>query len=138
MTRTLYQNRVGYSLPFGILAFWLSLLVPPTSSTFGEEKETGANKETKGAAIRVYTDPETGKITKPPADAPPAELSPKLKEAFSTSSKGLVETQSPTPGGGVMIDLKGRFRSPLTATRDSEGKLSIQHVPPEQAPEEEK
>ncbi len=33
------------------------------------------------------------------------------------------------PGGGVMIDLKGRFRSALTATLSADGKVMMAHVP---------
>jgi hypothetical protein len=50
-------------------------------------------------------------------------------DALSTSSEGLVETLSPVPGGGVKVDLQGRFRSPLIATQDAEGKITIQHLP---------
>jgi hypothetical protein len=28
-----------------------------------------------------------------------------------------------------MVDLQGRFRSPLIATQDAEGKITIQHLP---------
>ncbi len=38
-------------------------------------------------------------------------LSPQMQKALSTSGEGLVETASPVPGGGVMVNLKGRFRS---------------------------
>jgi hypothetical protein len=41
--------------------------------------------------------------------------------AFSRSSAGLVETRS--PGGGVMVDLQGRFQSPLIATVGTDGQV---------------
>ena len=97
------------------------------ASTEDDKKTSGATEGTPG--MRVYIDPKTGEFTKPPPGVAPTEVSPSLKDALSTSSEGLVETPSPAPGGGVMIDLQGRFRSPLTATRDAEGKLKIQHQP---------
>jgi hypothetical protein len=39
----------------------------------------------------------------------------------------LEERPSPVPGGGTMVDLKGRFQSPLTATIDSNGDIKIEH-----------
>ncbi len=79
--------------------------------------------------MRVYIDPNTGEIQEPPAGAPTAETTESLEKAFSTSSEGLVETPSPVPGGGVILDLQGRFRSPLVATQDADGKISIEHMP---------
>jgi len=32
------------------------------------------------------------------------------------------------PGGGVKVDLQGRFRSPLIATVGADGKLKTQHL----------
>jgi len=78
--------------------------------------------------MRIYRDPVTGELGDPPAEAP-AQVSLPPDDALSTSSEGLVETPSPGPGGGVMVDLQGRFRSPLIATQDAEGKITIQHLP---------
>ena len=73
--------------------------------------------------MRGAIDPQTGEFVEPSADAPAA------KGAFGTSAEGLQATPSPVPGGGEMIDLQGHFRSPLDATQDAEGQLSIQHPP---------
>ena len=32
------------------------------------------------------------------------------------------------PGGGVKLDLQGRFQSPLIATVDENGKVRMQHL----------
>jgi hypothetical protein len=77
--------------------------------------------------MRIYRDPQTGERGVPPAGTPSARELESLGEAFSTSSQGLVETPSPVPGGGVKVDLHGRFRSPLVATHRADGKCSIQH-----------
>jgi hypothetical protein len=78
--------------------------------------------------MRVYVDPETGEFTVPPKEARAAEA-PAPEAAFSTSHEGLVVIPSPVPGGGVMVDLKGRFRSPLTATLGADGKVEMRHRP---------
>ena len=78
--------------------------------------------------MKIYRDPVTGEFVDPPAEAP-AQVSLPPDAALSTSSEGLVETPSPVPGGGVIVDLQGRFRSPLMATQDAEGRVTIQHLP---------
>ena len=98
------------------------------AAVVGDNEGKTAGIREGDAAMRVYRDPDTGQIGEPPAGAPPTEVPGRLRDALSTSSEGLVETTSPTPGGGVMVDLKGRFLSPLIATRDADGKLSIQHL----------
>jgi hypothetical protein len=32
------------------------------------------------------------------------------------------------PGGGVKVDLQGRFQSPLFATVDANGKIKVHHL----------
>ena len=78
--------------------------------------------------MRVYIDPHTGQLTKPPADAAPAEAVRTGADALSTSDVGLVEKPSPMPGGGTMIDLQGRFHTPLAVTVRPDGTLVIQHL----------
>jgi hypothetical protein len=78
--------------------------------------------------MRIYLDPETGEPRDLPTEAMD-QVSLPPDDALSTSSEGLVETPSPVPGGGVKLDLQGRFRSPLIATRDAKGKVTIQHLP---------
>jgi hypothetical protein len=95
------------------------------ASKGGDAETSGVTEGTPG--MKVYIDPKTGEFTKPPAGVSPGEAAAPLKDALSTSSEGLEATPSPVPGGGVMIDLKGRFRTPSTATRDAEGKLTIEH-----------
>ena len=45
---------------------------------------------------------------------------------LSTSDVGLVET--PLPGGGSMVDLRGRFRHMAVATVADDGTIVIQEV----------
>jgi hypothetical protein len=81
--------------------------------------------------MRAFIDPQTGRFVSEPAPGtPPLELSPAELNAFSTSDQGLVEVPSTVPGGGVKVDLQGRFQSPLTATVGADGKVTIGHAPP--------
>jgi hypothetical protein len=76
----------------------------------------------------LHIDPKTGAVRNDPAPGTqPLVLSPAEREAASTSHEGLTEKPGTEPGGGVMLDLKGRFRSPLIGTIDETGKLRIQH-----------
>jgi hypothetical protein len=89
----------------------------------------------KGASgMIIHIDPQTGELRKAPAsDTVPLQLSPQERNAFSTSHQGLVEMPSPVPGGGVKLDLQGRFQSPLVVTIGPDGKFKMQHLgePPE-------
>jgi hypothetical protein len=72
----------------------------------------------------IHVDPQTGQRIPPPAGRAAVAVDP----AFSSSHQGLVEEAA--PGGGVMIDLQGRFRSAATATIERDGKAHLDCVPP--------
>lgn len=72
----------------------------------------------------VQVDPQTGQRV--PAPARNVALPP--NPAFSSAHSGLVE--EPSTGGGMMIDLQGRFRSAATATVGADGKAHVECVPP--------
>lgn len=79
--------------------------------------------------MTIYVDPQTGAFLKEPTPGHlPLQVSPQLQNALSTSHEGLVETPSSVPGGGVKLDLKGRFQSPLIVTIDVDGKVKMQHL----------
>ena len=102
---------------------------PPSPNTTVAQEQNNKNL-TAGAeseAQRVYIDPETGEFTNPPEQEAATASKQALPAASSTSHQGLEEKPSPVEGGGTMVDLKGRFRSPLTATTDSNGKIKIEH-----------
>lgn len=81
------------------------------------------------SGMMIYIDPETGAFLNEPAPGhEPFQLTPQLQNAFSTSDSGLVEVPSSVPGGGVMLDLQGRFQSPLVGTIDANGKVKMQHL----------
>lgn len=76
----------------------------------------------------IHIDPQTGALLKEPAPGSAVmEVSPAMRNAMSTSSEGLVVRKSSIPGGGEILDLQGRFQSPLIATIDANGKVKMHH-----------
>jgi hypothetical protein len=53
--------------------------------------------------------------------------------ALSTSTEGLEAVPSPVPGGGMMIDLQGRFQNAATATVDDSGQATVDCTPADSA-----
>ncbi len=86
-----------------------------------------ASGSTGASNRKAYKDPVTGKLGAPPDTASISESSEAMQSATSTSSEGLEE--EPAPGGGTMVDLKGRFGSSITATKDKSGKITKSHTP---------
>jgi hypothetical protein len=83
----------------------------------------------RASGMTVYIDPQTGAILQEPAPGTvPLELTPQERNALSTSHEGLVEVPSPVPGGGVKLDLQGRFQNPLIVTIDPNGRVKTQHL----------
>jgi hypothetical protein len=100
-------------------------------------KTTAASRTAARSGMEVYIDPKTGQFRKPV----PGKL---LKEehasqplpqeegsSATSSSKRFEEQASPVLGGGIITNVHLRFRRPLVATRDENGKLAIQHAPQE-------
>jgi len=143
MKRFTQRNRIAPGLLIGLLALvaWLVMAVQPAFPEEGQstslgQTQTGSNAgasqlpaavPTGAAGMIIYIDPQTGAILSEPAPGTmPLQLTPTLPNALSTSHQGLMET--PAAGGGVKIDLQGRFQSPLAATIDANGNLRIQHL----------
>jgi hypothetical protein len=98
----------------------------------GADEEPGASAApgaapatSAGRWIRV--DPQTGERKAGPMPGS-ARGAIAADPAFDTSSQGLVE--EPAPGGGVMVDLGGRFRSAVTATVGPDGTPAADCVTP--------
>ena len=95
---------------------------------FSEESQPAAVPE-GAAGMTIYVDPQTGAILKEPAPgAVPLQLTPQLRNSLSTSHQGLVETPSSVAGGGVKLDLQGRFQNPLIVTIDADGNVRTRHL----------
>src|SRR5262245_37517852 len=81
------------------------------------------------SAQLVFIDPQTGQLEPPPADSTVQLTS--LKKALSNSGDGLVETHVAGAAGGMMVDLRGRFRQALRATREDDGSVTADCIPAE-------
>jgi len=77
---------------------------------------------------KVYIDPETGEFINPPKQKnSDSKNSLSSSTTSNTSQQGLMESVSPVPGGGMKIDLQGRFRIPLIVEQDNNNKMKIKH-----------
>lgn len=89
----------------------------------------GTSTGTAASGLTIFIDPQSGAIRSTPAPGTvPLEIPPQQRATFSTSAAGLVEVPSPVPGGGVSVDLQGRFQSPLIVTVTPDGKPKVQHL----------
>lgn len=71
-------------------------------------------------------DPVTGQYTEPPAEVAPSMAPERMRESVSTTrTPEMKEEQVQAPAGGTKVEVKGRFRSYSTATKDEEGKVRI-------------
>jgi len=83
---------------------------------------------TGGASgLVVEIDPVTGEfLPEPPVNGVTPQ---KVEAAAKVPAPQFEVVPSPTPGGGIMIDLQGQFQTPLVATIDADGKLTMKHEP---------
>ena len=91
------------------------------AGTDGKATQTpAANAPSTSPGMQVFIDPKTGKLLEqPPEGAVLGAPSPALPEP--------VQVESPVPDGGVMVDVQGRFDTPLEATTGPDGKPVIRH-----------
>lgn len=147
MTERTYRTRVTHRL---LMALFVGGVGVPSQPAFPGESpsappvqtQTGSGASAAPRAVeapgvvpagapgmKIHIDPKTGALLREPAPGSvPLQLTPQLQNAFSTSHEGLVETPSSVPGGGVKVDLQGRFQSPLFVTIDANGKVKMQHL----------
>lgn len=95
----------------------------PTATESGAAK-TGEPSSAAGAASRVYRDPVTGEFTAPPPEAKVPSAPVSIREAVGTEPAPAMQ-ETAIEGGGTLIHLQGRFRSYASATKDSEGKITV-------------
>ena len=103
---------------------------PSTIDDVGQTKAStsAALKRTRtDIAQRATIDPETGEFVNSPEQETPAASESIQPSALSISAETMEEASSPVPGGGVMIDLNGRFQSPVSATVEGNGETTIEH-----------
>ena len=104
--------------------------ISPSIEENSSKQQNGKVPIRRGAVgMRVYIDPDTGKFVAPSGKVPPLALPSAAQDnMFSTSSKGLVKRSSSVPGGGEVVNLQGRFMSPLILRIKPDGKKSITHT----------
>jgi hypothetical protein len=89
----------------------------PVAGTAAISQESGP---AGAAGMRLYFDPNTGELLEEPLESESVQMSAeKMAPYFNTSEAGLVEVDA--PGGGKMIDLRGRFQQAFTARIDETG-----------------
>jgi len=71
-----------------------------------------------GIGMVAHLDPSTGLPAEPGPDAMSELLA---AQQFNQSAEGLVETASSVAGGGVVVDLQGRFQNSMMVTADLAG-----------------
>ncbi len=117
---------LGLLLSLALLSGGAGLAAPAseTAATPPAADETRAAPWPVAAAgITVFKDPVTGRLLPAPAAELKRLLSADLEQALSMSQEGLVETIA--PGGGMMVDLQGRFRSLTWATTAAGGAATV-------------
>jgi hypothetical protein len=69
------------------------------------------------AGMRAYVDPTTGALT----TTPPPDATPTPQAAVAPAPAD--EVRVPAPGGGMMVDTRGRLDQAMTATVGADGEL---------------
>ena len=78
------------------------------------------------AGMVVHIDPHTGQPTTHPLPEQSAALEKLEAARANRSTVGLVEEKGPT--GGMMVNLRNRFRSPLIAVKKQDGSVRVDHL----------
>ncbi|MDH3443845.1 MAG: hypothetical protein OEN50_07980 [Deltaproteobacteria bacterium] len=85
-----------------------------------------ADKNTGGMVVHV--DPDTGQILpQSPVALPGQQGQTHWFQSAAAPAAQPQEVFSPTPGGGVMVNLNRQFHQPLIATIDETGKVHLKH-----------
>lgn len=112
---------------------FLSVLVFITSS-HPRHRQAGvpANGPAGGggaAGYILHVDPESHEFVEAPVFTESDPFSDRIDDALNFSTEGLVEKPSDVEGGGVMVDLQGRFRNTSVITINADGTLSAPCIP---------
>ena len=125
------MNRL-YALPalagacaLGVFALSVDRGTPGHAPPAPSAREVAAVES--AAAQLLHIDPATGEFVAEPLSGVPLETS----DLHGTSSDGLVEEPSPVAGGGVMVNLRGRFQSRSVATIGEDGRVVVECLGPD-------
>ena len=130
--RGLLSSFVGAAVSFalgGQAALAAEVLASPsgTAAMFPPVEQPGASPAAAGTV--VYVDPQTGAILREPAPGTlRLQVTPQEQNALSSSHQGLVQEPAAVPGGGIKLDLQGRFQSPMVVTIDANGVAQVRHL----------
>jgi len=108
----------------------------PSADTAQAEElpESTGKPAQRTSGLTVHIDPVTGQILpSPPAAQADQKLAPRRLQPVPAPAAQLVEEPSPTPGGGVKVNLNRRFHIPLVAITGKDGKVTFRHRPSRQA-----
>ncbi len=94
-----------------------------TAPSVAMEAQAPTGQAPTGKGMRIYKDPVTGEFKEPPPEAAQRFQVPSQKAV--ESREPLVVKPSAVSGGGVEVDVRGRFLSYSKATKDADGKISI-------------
>jgi hypothetical protein len=121
----------GYSITLAV--FMLLHAGPARAAGSGEDTVvsgvtttppgTAVQTPTAAQGMRVYRDPQTGRLGPPPAGVQPPGLSIAEQHMLNRSDAGLQPRA--LPGGGVAVDLQGRYRSMAVATVGADGQAAV-------------
>jgi hypothetical protein len=113
-----------------------SSLSPLVAVNAVEKKESDllTNVLPPATEMQVRKNPKTGRFEKPPVGSsigrePSSHPAPSGALGPTPTAPQLSEWLSPVGGGGVVTNVRLRFRRPLVATKDADGVLTIQHAP---------
>jgi hypothetical protein len=134
--RALKRVWLGWLLGASVLLL-AALVAVATQSPLDTERGATASAGTSASAsqdvtpravggMKAYRDPVTGeRVGPPPAAVPPSAPQP---SSLSRSQTGLEVVPTGTAAGGFRVDLKGRFRSSLVATKQPDGRVATRCV----------
>ena len=134
--RDLKRVWTGWLLGAGGLLL-AALVAVAMQSPFDTERGATASAGTSASAsqdafppgvggMKAYRDPVTGeRVGPPPRAVPPSAPQP---SALSRSQVGLEAVPGETAAGGIRVDLKGRFRTAVVATKRPDGTVSTRCV----------
>jgi hypothetical protein len=105
-----------------IAASAILVLVGKAPNAAGGERAPAAGQS---AGMTVHIDPATGKFLSAPARQPV----PQVPAASARQSTDLPVVAGDTPAGGITVDLAGRFRQVMTATKRPDGSITIDCSP---------
>jgi hypothetical protein len=104
---------------FGLVAAATALAI--AAGALAHEADTAVQR---AAGVQVYVDPDTGEITAPPDDA--VDAHPRARAIAPTDDVEVPsEAASRTPGGGYVVNLRGRARFHLTGSVSEDGRAEV-------------